>query len=103
MKFHIQKCPLCTTILKLKSNFGVLIYYCTAEATPHYEVESDQSMTIEHMYAFPYAVDNVDSNHNSRLYKWDNNRWSFVKEVTRLVPEPQEQLLERLQGLCDNL
>ena len=89
--------------MRLKINSGVHTYYCIGEEKPHYEVESDFKITIEHMYAFPYAVDNYESSKDSRVYRWENNKWKFIREFNRLAPEPQLQLREKLRIICGDM
>lgn len=101
-RFQNQQCPLCNKVLKLKSVAGVTTFYCPDEDTAdgnnnsHYEVESDGKQTIQHIYAFPYAVDNFDNATRSRIYLWDGKRWQFFKEVSYLKPQPQEIMLDLL-------
>lgn len=93
MRFQSQQCPLCNQVLKLKSSCGVSTFYCPAENTEggsntsHYEVESDGKQTIQHFYAFPFAVDNYINATRSRIYHWKGTRWQFLTEVPRIDPQ----------------
>lgn len=97
MKFQINECPLCGVVLKFKSSHGVTTYFCSTEMKSHYEVETDGKVCIQHIYAFPYAVDNFASSQRSRIYKWKEARWRFVKEVPRLAISRQDALLATLR------
>jgi hypothetical protein len=99
MKFQTNECPLCGKVLHLKKVAGVSVYSCLAEAKSHYEVEMDSQAIIQHMYVFPYAIDNYDNANRSRVHRWKNNRWSFMKEVTRIQPRPAGELLGHLQTI----
>lgn len=102
MRFQNQQCPLCNKVLKLKSVCGVATYYCPTENTEggnntsHYEVESDGKQTIQHFYAFPYAVDNYINATRSRIYHWKGSRWQFLKEVPHIDPQEMEVLRQYL-------
>lgn len=101
MRFQTQECPLCNKVLRLKSMSGVTTYYCPEEGPEgsyesHYEVESDAKQSIQHIYAFPYAVDNFANSRKSRAYLWDGARWQFLKEIPFLTAQPQESLLNQL-------
>lgn len=102
MSFPIHQCPLCNAIMRLKVSFGVMTYYCPQEKKSHYEVESDSQMMVQHIYVFPYAVDNFNTSLSSRLYKWSNNRWQFIRESYRLVAAPSDLLLKQIEKLCDD-
>lgn len=99
MKFQTNECPLCGKILHLKRESGVSVYTCKAEAKSHYEVEMDLKASIQHMYAFPYAVDNFDNSGRSRVHRWKNNKWNFMQEVTHIAPRPAAELLSHLQTI----
>lgn len=101
MRFQTHECPLCNKVLQLKRISGVTTYYCLDEGpegsyTSHYEVESDAKESIQHIYAFPYAVDNFASSKRSRVYLWDGVRWQFQKEIAFLTARPQESMLDYL-------
>jgi CRISPR/Cas system-associated protein Cas5 (RAMP superfamily) len=98
MKFQVNECPLCGKVLNFRTSYGVTVYYCPAETKTHYEVETDGKETIQHIYAFPYAVDNFVNSIKSRVYTWNDTRWKFVKEVPRIVPTNQNVLLAHLQS-----
>lgn len=99
MKFQTNECPLCNKVLHLKKTSGVSVYTCTAEAKSHYEVEMDIKSAIQHMYAFPYAVDNFDNSGRSRVHRWKDNKWSFMREVALINPRPAPELLSHLQNI----
>lgn len=94
---QINECPLCGQVLKLKQISSVATYRCPADPSPHYEVERDIKQTITHFYAFPYAVDNYENSSRSRVHQWIDNRWRFIKEVSRITPRPSQELLDHLQ------
>lgn len=62
MKFQINECPLCGEVLRFGKVSSVSSYFCKNSGAPggnnksHYEVEIDAKESIQHMYAFPYAV-----------------------------------------------
>ena len=99
MKFQTNECPLCGEVLHLSKISSVVVYSCLVGPKPHYEVEWDGKDTIQHMYAFPYAVDNYIDNNRSRVHRWKNNRWNFIKEVARIQPRPAAELLGHLQAI----
>ena len=102
MRFQNQQCPLCNKVLKLKSLAGVLTYYCPDEDTEggnntsHYEVESDGKQTIQHIYAFPYAIDNFANATRSRVYHWGGSRWKFIAEIPLVSPQAPDTLRQYL-------
>lgn len=102
MRFQTHECPLCNQVLRLKSVAGVTVYFCPTECNQegnyksHYEVESDAKQSIQHIYAFPYAVDNYANSGKSRVYLWDGARWQFLKEVPFITAQPEETLLDHL-------
>ena len=99
MKFQVSECPLCGNTLKMKMAYGVTTYYCAKESKPHYEVEADSKETIQHAYVFPYAVDTYVNSTKSRVYRWRDSRWKFVKEVPRVVLTRQSELLSFLKHI----
>lgn len=108
MRFQNHECPLCNKVMRLKSVAGVSTFYCPDDDlepgnnTSHYEVESDGKQTIQHMYAFPYAVDNYASATRSRVYYWKGTRWHFITEVPAILPQPQDTLKKYLELLIPN-
>lgn len=98
MRFEIHQCPLCYKGMRSKFAHGVTTYYCPAEETSHYEVETDGKQTIQHMYAHPYAVDNFIGSSKSRVYKWNDTRWKFVKEVAEIKSCLQSKLFSYLKS-----
>lgn len=106
MRFQTHECPLCNKVLRLKSNSGVSTYFCPDECETdgnyksHYEVELDTKQSIQHLYAFPYAVDNFANSGKSRVYLWDGNRWQFFMEVAFITAQPQESLLKHLYSVA---
>jgi hypothetical protein len=81
---------------------GVATYWCPVETEngkPHYEVESDGKQMIQHLYAFPYAVDNYANNNKSRVFKWNDGKWKFVKEVPFITPRPHDEILNYLKSV----
>lgn len=98
MKFQINQCPLCGKVLKMNKISGVVTYYCDSDIKSHYEVETDGKITIQHIYAFPYAVDNFANSTRSRIYKWRDSRWKFVEEIPQVAPRPQNELIQHLRA-----
>lgn len=94
---HTNECPLCGKVLLIKKASGVTVYSCPAGDKSHYELERDAKETIQHFYAFPYAIDNFNNSTKSRIYLWDGAKWKFLREIARIEPGPSEKLLERLQ------
>lgn len=124
MKFETNYCPLCNGILTLKKIAGVNVYSCSTsfniqeldglKSISHYSVEMDEHMSIQHMYIYPYAIDNFGNESKSRVYKYcektyedfdDPNgnftyyKLKFVLQTSRINPEPYHKLNERLQML----
>lgn len=103
MKFQTHECPLCGEVLRFGKLAGVSTYYCRNAGIPggnnksHYEVEIDAKESIQHMYAFPYAVDNFANATRSRVYKWQGSRWQLLKEVPLVNPRPHDELLKHLR------
>lgn len=102
MRFQTHECPLCNKMLRVKVQSGVTTYYCTNEKAPgnngksHYEVETDGKQTIQHLYAYPYAVDNFANAARSRVYQWKGTRWSFLKEIPFINAQTHDTLLNHL-------
>lgn len=103
MKFQVHECPLCGEVLRFGKVAGVSVYNCKNAGTPggnnksHYEVEVDTKETIQHMYAFPYAVDNFASATRSRVYKWQDAKWKLLGEVPRIHAQRHDELMQHLQ------
>jgi hypothetical protein len=103
MKFQTHECPLCGEVLHFGKMSGVSSYFCRNAGTPggnnrtHYEVELDHKESIQHLYAFPYAIDNFASKGSSRVYRWLDAKWKLITEVPRLEACSQDELLARLQ------
>jgi hypothetical protein len=104
MKFQTHECPLCGEVLRFGKIAGVSMYYCRNVGAPggnnksHYEVETDGKETIQHLYAFPYAIDNYASQGRSRVYSWVGSKWKLIREVPRIQAKTQDELLAHLQS-----
>lgn len=102
MKFETRECPLCGEVLRFGKIAGVSSYYCKNVGTPggnnktHYEVEIDTKESLQHIYVFPYSIDNVASSGRTRVYKWKDARWRFIKEVQRIHILAHEELYQHL-------
>jgi hypothetical protein len=68
--------------------------------TSHYEVETDGKQTIQHIYAFPYAIDNFANAGKSRVYLWGETKWHFLMEVPFVTAQSQDSLLEHLYNVA---
>jgi hypothetical protein len=86
--------------MRFKSVAGVSTFYCPdtegGNNTSHYEVESDGKQTIQHIYAFPYAIDNFSNATRSRVYHWKGNRWHFIAEMPYINPQSLDILRQYL-------
>lgn len=105
IKFQTHECPMCKTVLRFGRVSGVTSYWCPNQTDggkplPHYEVESDGKQTIQHLYAFPYAIDNYANSTRSRVFKWTDGKWKLLKEVAHISARPQGELLAYLQGIA---
>ena len=101
IRFQTHECPLCKNVMRFGRVSGVTTYWCptqTDTGKPHYEVESDGKQTIQHIYAFPYAMDNYANSTRSRLFKWTDGKWKLFKEVPYITPKNSEELLTHLQS-----
>src|SRR5277367_1594327 len=99
---HTNECPLCGKVLTLKKVSGVTVLSCPVGERAHYEVESDAKETIQHFYAFPYAVDNFNNSPRSRVHLWNGSRWTFLREVPRIEPRPTDLLLGHLERVISH-
>jgi len=104
MRFQTHECPLCKRVLRLKKMAGVTVYYCPDEfalgnnGKSHYEVEADDKQTIQHIYAYPYAVDNFANASRSRIYHWKGTRWHFIKEIPFVTARDHNDILNYLSA-----
>ena len=113
MNFEIETCPLCGEKLNLRKTAGIHIYSCPTKfqhenhqfhnELSHYQVVLDEYMPIQHIYIYPYAVDNY--NDKSKIYKYieSGDGDTLYHELIHVVTTPQihadteEKMSSRLQ------
>lgn len=99
MKFQTNECPLCGNVLHLKGGGGVMKYVCKTDSPTHYQVVASKDDMTQHFYAFPYAVENLGTTYQSKIYSWRDSKWVFRKEVHRVVAMPSDELYEHIREL----